>query len=239
MVDAFEFAIKAAKTISDNRWAEWGLCDEFSIEHAALLSSGYFPDDYPWGFSEWEVGNWPDGLYPTYTAIQNAVTGGHLSANIVYRKEFVYQVERSVIDTAATTVLVDDLYNWFKDKNKTPYIFGLLRTRLKQTEDKPDLPGYLNKNHDCFSIKLKAAIDAWEAISEDPPITNSPKEAVKAWLRKNAQRYNLTKDNGNPNETGIEEIAKIVHWRTKGGALKTPVSDEKHVAPELEDKFPF
>ena len=32
----------------------------------------------------------------------------------------------------------------------------------------------------------------------------------------------LTKDDGNPNQLGIEEVAKIANWSVKGGAPKTP-----------------
>jgi hypothetical protein len=48
------------------------------------------------------------------------------------------------------------------------------------------------------------------------------KQALLKWLRKNADKFGLTKDDGNPNEQGIEEIAKISNWDTKGGAPKTP-----------------
>ncbi len=239
MGDDFEFALKSAQAVNDRRWVEWGLCDEFSIEHAALLSSGYLPDNYPWDFTEWEVQNWPEGLYPIFTAIRNAVTGHHLHANRVYRKEFLYGVERSVIDTASTTIYVDDLYSWFKGKNKTPFTFGLLRTRLKQTIDESDLPGYLNENHEHFSWKLKAAIDSWEAVNNVPKLKITPKQAITKWLRENAANYDLIKGDGSPNESGIAEIAKIAHWRTKGGALKTPESEEKILNTEPEDSLPF
>jgi hypothetical protein len=41
-------------------------------------------------------------------------------------------------------------------------------------------------------------------------------------LRQHANKFGLTKDDGNPNEQGIEEVAKIANWDTKGGAPKTP-----------------
>jgi len=42
------------------------------------------------------------------------------------------------------------------------------------------------------------------------------------WLRQHANEFGLTKEDGNPNEQGIEEVAKIANWDTKGGAPKTP-----------------
>jgi hypothetical protein len=48
------------------------------------------------------------------------------------------------------------------------------------------------------------------------------KQALMVWLRKNADQFALTKDDGNPNEQGLEDIAKVANWDTKGGAPKTP-----------------
>jgi hypothetical protein len=41
-------------------------------------------------------------------------------------------------------------------------------------------------------------------------------------LAAHANEFGLTKEDGNPNEQGIEEVAKIANWDTKGGAPKTP-----------------
>jgi hypothetical protein len=43
-----------------------------------------------------------------------------------------------------------------------------------------------------------------------------------AWLRQHANEFDLTKEDGNPNEQGIEDVAKIANWDTKGGAPRTP-----------------
>jgi hypothetical protein len=46
--------------------------------------------------------------------------------------------------------------------------------------------------------------------------------SIVIWLRQHANEFGLTKEDGNPNEQGIEEVAKIANWDTKGGAPKTP-----------------
>jgi hypothetical protein len=48
------------------------------------------------------------------------------------------------------------------------------------------------------------------------------KQAINVWLRRNAARFGLTKEDGNPNDQGIEDVSKIANWDTKGGAPKTP-----------------
>jgi hypothetical protein len=48
------------------------------------------------------------------------------------------------------------------------------------------------------------------------------KQAMIRWLRRNADKFRLTNDDGNPNKQGFEEVAKIANWDGKGGAPKTP-----------------
>ena len=40
------------------------------------------------------------------------------------------------------------------------------------------------------------------------------------WLREHAANYKLSDEEGKPNETGIEECAKVANWQDKGGAPK-------------------
>jgi hypothetical protein len=42
------------------------------------------------------------------------------------------------------------------------------------------------------------------------------------WLREHAAKFGMTDDDGKPNETGIEEAAKVANWQPTGGAPKTP-----------------
>ena len=86
-------------------------------------------------------------------------------------------------------------------------------------------PDYLSEHpHPNFSPKLAGAIRSWEAASRDPELRSgkSVKQSLMIWLRQHANEFGLTKDDGNPNEQGIEEVAKIANWETKGGAPKTP-----------------
>lgn len=84
--------------------------------------------------------------------------------------------------------------------------------------------GYLNRENSNYSLKLAAAIHAWEAITSDPNHLRgkSPKGALSKWLTENAVTYGLIKEDGSPNATGIEEAAKVANWKPEGGANKTP-----------------
>ena len=219
--DTFTSAARDIDREDDMAWVHWGLCEELTVEQAALISAGYLPDEYPYAFN-WELHKWPAGLYPVATAIKNAIESGTLPAKKRYMSNEGDFPACMPLDLALTKIKVSDLVDWFRQKGKTPYTFGLLRVPL-ESKTQSDSAQYLDVNNPYFSIKLKAAIDVWEAVSSNPPKSTSPKEAIKAWLREHANSYELMKDDGTPNETAIEEIAKIVHWRGKGGAIKMPV----------------
>jgi hypothetical protein len=53
----------------------------------------------------------------------------------------------------------------------------------------------------------------------------SVKDAIKKCLREHAAEFDLANEDGNPNETGIDEVAKVANWQPTGGAPKTPASN--------------
>ena len=68
-----------------------------------------------------------------------------------------------------------------------------------------------------------AAVLAWRATENESAIGGkSPKQALMKWLREHAADFGLTDEDGKPNETGIEEAAKVANWQPMGGAPKTP-----------------
>ena len=50
----------------------------------------------------------------------------------------------------------------------------------------------------------------------------TPKQALLKWLGEHAAEFELAGEDGKPNESGIEEIAKVANWKPEGGAPKTP-----------------
>ncbi|MEZ0191841.1 hypothetical protein AB9X41_21830 [Ralstonia solanacearum] len=115
------------------------------------------------------------------------------------------------LDPHATTVDVDDFKTWLAGRGmKSGFFFP----------DASNAPDYLNPNDPRYSSKLAAAVRAWEAVpNPDGKIT--PKQALLKWLREHAVEFGLSNEDGNPNETGILEIAKVANWNTGGGAPKT------------------
>lgn len=102
-----------------------------------------------------------------------------------------------------------------------PEIEHLLPIKTTDTKPQAGVPDYLNPQHPRYSQKLAAAVRAWEA-ADQLPAGKTPKQVADRWLRANAGAYGLINDDGNPNNSAIEEIAKIVNWKPGGGAPTTP-----------------
>lgn len=119
-------------------------------------------------------------------------------------------------DWSLTTVAVEDLRAWLTSRGIVNGFFFPHR--------REDQPGYLDKAHLYYAPKLAAAIRAWEAVTSDPDRLRgkTPKQALTKWLNEHAAAFGLTKDDGTPNATGVEEAAKLANWKPEGGASKTP-----------------
>ena len=86
--------------------------------------------------------------------------------------------------------------------------------------ERTETPDYLDPGNPRYAPKLAAAVRAWQAVMD--PAGRHPKQALAKWLRENAAEFGLTDDEGKPNETGIDETAKVANWQPGGGAPKTP-----------------
>ena len=200
----------------------WRFCDDISIVQAALLILGINPSDFI-NLMTLQTNEYPDNFNAVFTALTNAVICKKLKAEIHFTieqrfdpiAEGFYEDETKDPDWDKTMVSVDDIRSWLKSRGVKQ---GFFFPQPIETQD------YLDPNQKNYSPKLAAAIRAWQAINTEPDLLRGKtvKQALIKWLRKNADQFGLTKDDGNPNEQGIEEIAKISNWATKGGAPKTP-----------------
>jgi hypothetical protein len=200
----------------------WRFCDDISIVQAALLILGLNPSDFI-NLMTLQTNEYPDNFNAVFTALTNAVICKKLKAEIHFRieqrfdsiAEDFYEYETEDPDWDKTMVSVDDIRSWLKSRGVKQ---GFFFPQPIETQD------CLDPNQKNYAPKLAAAIRAWQAINTEPDLLRGKtvKQALLKWLRKNADLFGLTKDDGNPNEQGIEEIAKISNWATKGGAPKTP-----------------
>ena len=189
----------------------WHLCDELSVPEASLLLLGLDPavlKDNPE-----RLASPPQGYQAISTAIKNSIQSKKLSAVISY-----YEDNNAPVDLILwqdTKVSVSDLKKWLLEKNFTNNFF------LKN--DTSSVQSYLDPENEFYAPKLSAAVNAWLEVTNNPAYLNgkTPKQALDKWLRQNANDYGLTKDDGNPNESAIEEISKIANWKLEGGVAKT------------------
>lgn len=124
-----------------------------------------------------------------------------------------------VLDAQNKLVRLADVDTFFAKKHISgPFFNGSFMTAEQRAEP------YLDPSHPHYAPKLAAAIAAWMAVFSDKTRLKgkTPKQAIEGWLKENADKYGLTKEDKTPNELGIEEISKIANWKTKGGAPKTP-----------------
>lgn len=115
------------------------------------------------------------------------------------------------VDLDMTTVSAEDLKEWLRCK-------GIHSNSFFGDVEKTTTPAYLDPGHEHYAPKLAAAVNAWLAVTENQELlrNRNPKQAIDKWLRKNADRFGLTKDDGNPNEQGITEISKVANWKMAG-----------------------
>ena len=202
----------------------WRLCDQITVLQAALLVAGHDPSGDDGTCEDREMRNRPHGYEPAKTAISHALKIGTIAGKVVGNKLPDPRYDEhgnwhdkfdDGVDPLTSVVEVASLRKWLASRGFTSGFFF---------PNGSDAPDYLDPANTSYAAKLAAAIAVWRAITSDPESTagSSVKKAMQKWLRKHAGQFGLTKEDGNPNEQGIEEIAKIANWDTKGGAPKTP-----------------
>jgi hypothetical protein len=158
----------------------------------------------------------PDGYGALKAALVNAVRSGKLDAKTTLMTDDYNNQPYDRIDIDETIISVQSLTIFLKEKGFSEGFFFPQGNIFE---------AYLDSKNPFFASKLSAAINAWKAVTENQKSLagKTPKQALEKWLRENASKYGLTKDDGTPNETGIQEICKISNWKPEGGAAKTPM----------------
>ncbi len=212
----------------------WRLCDELTVIQAALLIAGCDPTVDANYVEQWDYDKMPVGYQAAKVAMQNAILSKSIPASIKYTAHWrgygeeahigerieIYGSKEIIVkempDWVTTTIQVDDLRSWLIKRGfKTGFFFP---------EENEATPNYLAETNPCYAPKLAAALNAWLHVTKTPELLKgkTPKQAIEKWLREHAASYGLTKEDGSPNEQGIEDIAKVANWKPTGGVAKTP-----------------
>jgi hypothetical protein len=196
----------------------WRLCDGLNIVQAALLIIGHDPSVDAEYVEGWGVEKRPLGYEAAKTAVSNALRSGRISGELIPKYEpdtdMILREVPGSVDIADSRIEVESLRTWLAGRGlKTGFFFPEPQVRQD----------YLDPKHPRYAPKLAAAVLAWEATGGEATMPGkSPKQMLMKWLREHAAQFELTDDEGNPNETGIEEAAKVANWQPTGGAPKTP-----------------
>lgn len=195
----------------------WRFCDSFTLKQAALLIVGVDPESEVGTYCEdWKPHERPKG----YGAVKQALTASLLNATIKGKHFCLSDTDMNgnyigeisgTTDINCSTLERDSITEWLKFRGiRTGFFFPIAT----------DAPDYLDPRNIRYAPKLAAAVRAWQAVTD--PKGKSPKQALAKWLREHAAEFGLSDDEGKPNETGIEEVAKVANWLPGGGAAKTP-----------------
>jgi hypothetical protein len=189
----------------------WRLAEELNVIQAALLILGLDPADHQDYIEQSSSEEKPKGYAAVSAALKNAVISDSLPATKDIQRSF----SDPEIQWKTTLIRVENLRDWLLERNFTDGFF---------VDDRPRSMTFMEKDSQFYAHKLAAAVAAWNAVSLDENLLQgkSPKQALEKWLRENASQFGLTKEDGNPSETAIEEIAKVANWNQVGGATKTP-----------------
>lgn len=191
----------------------WRLCDELTIKEAALLVAGMSPAEFA-AVENWSIDKRPPGYEAAKSAITNALRGGRIEGEV--EPEFDSDFNGNPTPLGGTVsihsrVNVESLRSWLVSRGFRRGFFFPQRI---------EMPDYLDARDPRYAPKLAAAVRAWQAVTD--PAGKHPKQALTKWLRENASQFGLTDEDGKPNDTGIEEAAKVANWQPGGGAPKTP-----------------
>jgi hypothetical protein len=205
----------------------WHLHDTLTVRQAASIIAGFDPSYIAEKLSMYEFKGNCDSTanssskvflheFPKIHAAESSLVNAIKAEQLNARKESV-EADSSMtfkfppLDLEETTIDLNDLKKWLLSRNFTTGFFF-----ENQESDRP----YLDKSYERYAPKLAAAVRAWENVTETQG--ESVKQSLVVWLNRHADEFGLTKKDGMPNESGIEETAKIANWKTGGGASKTP-----------------
>lgn len=195
----------------------WRACKTLTVVQAILLILGRDPA----AEAHYVEDNAPEHQPPGYLALRTALIDSMMTelgfGNIIQLNRYdadtgqVLPIPYSV-DVTVSTIEVSQLKPW------------LVQRRIPSDFFLPEIScdaDYLDKSNQRYAPKLAAAVNAWVAIGDEPLAGRTPKQVLQKWLRDHAAEFGLCGEDGRPNETGIEEVAKVANWQPGGGAPKT------------------
>jgi hypothetical protein len=159
-----------------DRISSWKLADELTVYQIALLIAGYDPSEFEFdGYQMWP-GEVRRDIAPYLNAIRNAARRDKIVFNAVRNDNY----GDSEIDWDASTVNIDSLCDWLRQRNFSDGFF---------IEVHDEVDGLANPSGEFYAPKLAAAVRAWREVTSNPEALNgkTPKKALEIWAQKACQ----------------------------------------------------
>lgn len=164
-----------------------------TIRNHARIGSDY---EYGWGMIE----KGEDVMCQSQVGLHQTESDTYLHSSTV----FVYRCEPN---WELTTIRKENLLIWLEERNIKPAFFfsEKMGDQKEQSNLKPD---YIDKEHPRYSMRLHAAVSAWEAMRDESLTKNkNPKDAMTDWIQENFKDLS-------PN--AAKEAAAIANWFKDG-----------------------
>ena len=189
-------------------WEYWTLLDHLNIVQAALMAANLNPSEWEHEIERMRPEDQPNAYTPLRSLILNSVDRKIIYADIVESYDENGFCEGTSVKN--TKIPRSELIEFFYEKGIKSIYFSKIE----------NLSDPLNENGEFYSPKLAAALEAWKTVTSQKHRLNkcTPKQALEKWLEENASKFGLLNSDETLNKNGIEEVAKVANWKTKGGA---------------------
>lgn len=122
------------------------------------------------------------------------------------------QINETYPDPDRTTVSRENLAKWAMANHHSPIFLEKEITNLLPYKDRhPDIPPYLNPEHEYYSIELAAAIEAWSYVFDENNLKKgmTPKQQLTKYLTSNfGKKFTVSM---------IDKVASVANPTKNGG----------------------
>jgi len=201
----------------------WHVFSEYTGAEIAALSAGVDPEFIE--RAHYSLMDFKAGV--PETLVKQANSELFLLARAIEKGAVTADVKRDLNGSPVYTqskITREAIIGWLKARGMTTGFFFPEASDTPADHPATSTPEYLNPDHPHYTPKLAAAVKAWQALAGREVERKSVKQTLEAWLSERAGELGLLKEDGNPNCTALDEIAKVANWNPKGGAPKTPTT---------------
>lgn len=184
-----------------------------SFQTEGCLNTGSAEQVENYSLASTQFTQWMDALYEAIESEElPATTAPKTNPSEPQMRNLPQYTRTDKFDPVDSKIRRVDIVEWLTSKGITDSYF--IKTEPVTMMERP---GYLDENHPSYSWRLRAAIEAWEHVTQ-LGLKTAVQPAVKKWLDAQvaAGRFEGHSDRAS------EAIQQVVNFNRQGGAPKTP-----------------